>query len=92
MDNQNKKEYLDAIKALTLDNLRYLPHAPSVQMQSVPPDTLSFEDYGEAEDASIDETGGPELDKYGLQRRPHYHEYYDSDRDNDRLDVTRLAA
>ena len=50
MDNQNKKEYLDAIKALTLDNLRYLPHAPSVQMQTVPPDTLSFEDYGEQDD------------------------------------------
>lgn len=53
MDNQNKKEYLETIKSLTLDNLRYLPHAPSVQMQTVPPDTLSFEDYGEADDLDM---------------------------------------
>ena len=53
MDNQNKKEYLETIKSLTLDNLRYLPHAPSVQMQTVPPDTLSFEDYGEADDLGM---------------------------------------
>ena len=43
IDNQNTRQYLDSIKATVIDNLRLLPHSPSVQMQQVPPDMLSME-------------------------------------------------
>lgn len=34
-DNMNSKSYLGAIKVQVLENLRYIQHAPSVQMQEV---------------------------------------------------------
>ncbi|KHN78381.1 Histone deacetylase 3 [Toxocara canis] len=37
-ENQNTKEYIMAIKQEVLDHLRQIRHAPSVQMQEVPPD------------------------------------------------------
>ena len=43
IENQNTRQYLDTIKATVIDNLRLLPHSPSVQMQQVPPDMLSME-------------------------------------------------
>lgn len=89
LDNQNKKEYLESIKSHTLDNLRHLGHAPSVQMHDVPPDALSFDDYGEAEDDAADITGGSGVNKYGLTKKPHYHEYYEDDRDQDTDEVFR---
>ncbi len=33
MTNQNNREYLNKIKARLFENLRLIPHAPSVQMQ-----------------------------------------------------------
>uniref|UniRef100_A0A915B029 Histone deacetylase n=1 Tax=Parascaris univalens TaxID=6257 RepID=A0A915B029_PARUN len=39
-ENQNTKEYITAIKQEVLDHLRQIRHAPSVQMQEVPPDLL----------------------------------------------------
>lgn len=83
LDNHNKKEYLESIKIHTLDNLRNLPHAPSVQMQTVPPDALSFEDYDQREDDVIDQSGVV-LNKHGLEPKQHYHEYYEDDFDQDR--------
>ena len=64
-------------------------HAPSVQMHDVPPDALSFDDYGEAEDDTADITGGSGVNKYGLTKKPHYHEYYEDDRDQDTNEVFR---
>ena len=43
IENQNTRQYLETIKATVIDNLRLLPHSPSVQMQQVPPDMLSME-------------------------------------------------
>ncbi|KAJ6967427.1 hypothetical protein NC652_004854 [Populus alba x Populus x berolinensis] len=37
-ENLNSKSYLSTIKMQVLDNLRCIQHAPSVQMQEVPPD------------------------------------------------------
>lgn len=34
-ENLNTKSYISTIKAQILDNLRYIQHAPSVQMQEV---------------------------------------------------------
>lgn len=42
-ENQNSKEYINAIKQEVLDHLRQIRTAPSVQMQEVPPDLLDFE-------------------------------------------------
>lgn len=43
IENQNPRPYLDSIKQAVIENLRILPHSPSVQMQQVPPDMLSME-------------------------------------------------
>ncbi|MCP9261530.1 Histone deacetylase [Dirofilaria immitis] len=39
-ENQNTKEYIAALKQEVLDHLRQIRHAPSVQMQEIPPDLL----------------------------------------------------
>lgn len=36
-ENNNDREYLEKLKIKVLENLRCLPHAPSVQLQEVPP-------------------------------------------------------
>eukprot|EP00731_Ephydatia_muelleri_P031772 Em0023g279a len=40
MTNQNTAEYLNKIKARLFENLRMIPHAPSVQTQAIPEDGL----------------------------------------------------
>ncbi|CAI8013216.1 Probable histone deacetylase 1-B, partial [Geodia barretti] len=40
MTNQNTPEYLNKIKARLFENLRLIPHAPSVPMQSIPEDMI----------------------------------------------------
>uniref|UniRef100_A0A4W5NCV6 Histone deacetylase 2 n=1 Tax=Hucho hucho TaxID=62062 RepID=A0A4W5NCV6_9TELE len=40
MTNQNTLEYMDKIKQRLFENLRMLPHAPGVQMQTVPEDAI----------------------------------------------------
>ena len=52
-------------------------------MQTVPPDALSFENYDKREDEVIDQSGVV-LDKHGLEKKQHYHEYYEDDFDQDR--------
>lgn len=41
--NQNSKQYMDSIRQTVFDHLKNIQHAPSVQMQDVPPDIFSFE-------------------------------------------------
>ena len=36
-------QYLDSLKQFVHENLKYLSHAPSVQMQDVPPDSLNMD-------------------------------------------------
>jgi histone deacetylase 1/2 len=43
MPNQNTVEYLEKIKNRLLENLRMLPHAPGVQVQDIPEDTINVE-------------------------------------------------
>lgn len=43
IENQNTRQYLETIKQTIIENLRLLPHSPSVQMQQVPPDLLNLE-------------------------------------------------
>lgn len=37
-ENKNTKKYLESMKIKILDQLRYIQHAPSVQLQEIPPD------------------------------------------------------
>lgn len=37
-------QYLDAIRQFIHENLKYLSHAPSVQMQDIPTDIFNMED------------------------------------------------
>ncbi|KAL7751528.1 histone deacetylase [Sorochytrium milnesiophthora] len=50
MENYNTPEYLDKVKSLLLENLRYIQHAPSVQMQPVPSDDTAMPDVHTNED------------------------------------------
>ncbi|XP_013778811.1 histone deacetylase 1 [Limulus polyphemus] len=47
MANQNTPEYLEKIKTRLFENLRMLPHAPGVQMQPIPEDTIDQESEDE---------------------------------------------
>lgn len=53
MPNQNSREYLERIKNRLHENLRMLPHSPSVQMHAIPDDT-----FGEIEED--DDTRNPD--------------------------------
>ncbi|OQR76576.1 histone deacetylase 3-like [Tropilaelaps mercedesae] len=48
-ENANSKQYLEAIIKYTTENLRCLDHAPSVQMQDVPPDLADIGDVDQEE-------------------------------------------
>lgn len=78
MENQNTRQYLEQIKQHVIENLRYLPHSPSVQMQQVPPDMLSME-LTEEPPSDVRETQH-ETDI----RIEHPGEYYDTEQDQDR--------
>ena len=42
-------QYLDNIKYTVLENLKAMTHAPSVQMQDVPPDLLNVDNTEESD-------------------------------------------
>merc|ERR1712110_926080 len=50
MTNQNTPEYMDKIKTRLFENLRMLPHAPGVQMASIPEDGVTLKEESEAAD------------------------------------------
>lgn len=49
IDNKNSKKYLESVRHEILEQVRYLNHAPSVQMYEIPPDLTGLTD--EEEDA-----------------------------------------
>ncbi|GMT37455.1 hypothetical protein PFISCL1PPCAC_28752 [Pristionchus fissidentatus] len=59
-ENQNTKEYLQAIKVEVLENLRQVKGAPSVQMQGVPEDFFNSDRVFREEERDIDESGRDE--------------------------------
>lgn len=44
MQNQNTPDYLDKIKTRLFENMRMIPHAPGVQMQPIPEDSVHDSD------------------------------------------------
>ncbi|KAI9136918.1 hypothetical protein BKA69DRAFT_1101288 [Paraphysoderma sedebokerense] len=53
MDNLNTREYLEKVKTRIIENLRHIQHAPSVQMQPVPPDPVLDEIDEDKEDPDV---------------------------------------
>ncbi|KAK7262193.1 hypothetical protein RJT34_29755 [Clitoria ternatea] len=78
IENLNSKSYLGTIKMQVLENLRCIQHAPSVQMQEVPPD-FYIPDFDEDEQNPDERIDQHAQDKH-IQRDD---EYYEGDNDND---------
>ena len=55
MVNQNTKEYVDKIRSRLLENLRMLPHTPSVQMAEIPEDGININKDEEMDTTDPDE-------------------------------------
>lgn len=47
IDNKNSKKYLDSVRQTIMEQIRYLTHAPSVQMREIPPDLTGLTDEEE---------------------------------------------
>ncbi|XP_067662888.1 histone deacetylase 3-like [Haliotis asinina] len=77
-ENLNTKQYLDHIRQTIHENLKNLIHAPSVQMQDIPPDLLNLENI-EEQDPDI-RNHQDDVDK----RVEPANEFYDGDKDNDK--------
>merc|ERR1719162_2254217 len=61
MTNQNTPEYMDKIKTRLFENLRMLPHAPGVQMATIPEDGVTLKEESEgADDADPDKQIEPD--------------------------------
>uniref|UniRef100_A0A3Q7IZG2 Histone deacetylase n=1 Tax=Solanum lycopersicum TaxID=4081 RepID=A0A3Q7IZG2_SOLLC len=78
IENLNSKSYIGTIKMQVMENLRCLQHAPSVQMQEVPPD-FYIPDFDEDEQNPDERVNQHTQDKH-IQRDD---EYYEGDHDND---------
>ncbi|XP_033636337.1 histone deacetylase 3-like [Asterias rubens] len=80
IENLNTKQYIDQVRQTVQENLKCIAHAPSVQMQDVPPDLLS-----------LDETEEPDPDvrsstKEQDERIEAANEFYDGEKDQDKED------
>jgi len=60
MDNANSKEYLEKILVQVLENMKRTMHAPSVQMQDVPRESMAMDDEEEAALDDLDEDENPD--------------------------------
>ncbi|CAL8099905.1 unnamed protein product [Orchesella dallaii] len=76
-DNANPKHYLELIVKHVCENLKLLQHAPSVQIQDIPPDALSLENIDEYN--PDDRISQADEDK----RIDAANEFYDGDNDVD---------
>lgn len=88
MPNQNSSEYLEKIKCKLIENLRMIPHAPSVQMTAIPDDAINMEEneaeqMDASEDANADRRGGGQIQKD--KRIVNDQDMSDSDTEDDAL-------
>ncbi|XP_064604172.1 histone deacetylase 3-like [Liolophura sinensis] len=79
-ENLNSKQYLDSIRQTVHESLKNLNHAPSVQMQDVPPDLLTVDNTEESDPDVRNHQN--EVDR----RVEPANEFYDGDKDNDKDD------
>jgi len=88
MENQNKRDTLEQNTMRIIQNLKNLQHAPSVQMNPVPPDHVirSQQTLQEMEDANPDKRLDASYNRDGSMRREDERELYDNERDVDHVD------
>jgi histone deacetylase 3 len=79
-DNANTRQYLETLRQFIHENLRHLPHSPSVQMQDIPSDMIDLDNLDE-----LDPDTRTNQDDIDRQVEP-ANEFYDGDRDNDKDD------
>ncbi|CAK9303780.1 unnamed protein product [Gordionus sp. m RMFG-2023] len=78
MTNQNTMEYLDRIKVKLFENLRMLPHAPGVQIQTIPEDGVDITDGVEEEEKNNPDE--PRISIFSSDKRvAKDEEFYDSE-------------
>lgn len=93
MENKNTPEKLQSLVSSIFQNLKHLTAAPSVQMQTIPPDFfIPRETAQDQEDAAPDTRITAGLTADGAERRSHPAEFFDSDRDNDRRGSAATAT
>ena len=61
IDNKNSKKYLELVKETVLEQLRFLQHAPLVQMQEIPPDIAGITEEEEEAIRALNEEQNEEM-------------------------------
>jgi len=85
MENANSHEYLEKIKIAVIENLKKTAHAPSVQMQDVPRQSMGMSDDQEAEldDRDEDENQDIRMTQRQWEKRVERHDEYEESDDED---------
>nr|QVX32609.1 HDAC3 [Platynereis dumerilii] len=78
-ENLNTRQYLESIRQFIHENLKYLSHAPSVQMQDIPTDIFNLEDP--EENLNPDIRNHQETEDRRIEPN---NEFYDGEQDNDK--------
>lgn len=85
MENANSYEYLEKIKIAVIENLKRTAHAPSVQMQDVPRQSMGMSDDQDAEldDRDEDENPDARLTQRQWEKRVERQDEYEESDDED---------
>lgn len=85
MENANSYEYLEKIKIAVIENLKRTAHAPSVQMQDVPRQSLGMSDDQDAEldDRDEDENKDVRMTQRQWEKRVERQDEYEESDDED---------
>ena len=85
MENANSYEYLEKIKIAVIENLKRTAHAPSVQMQDVPRQSMGMSDDQEAEldDRDEDENQDVRMTQRQWEKRVERQDEYEESDDED---------
>jgi len=81
IENHNTRQFLDTIRQTVHDNLKNIAHAPSVQLQDVPPSFFELDNANNQEEETMDMN----TEQYAIMNDKIManNEYYDSSKDND---------
>lgn len=85
MTNYNTRDFLEAIRIKTLENLRHLTGAPSVQMQELPPTNFDYND--DDDDDKVD----PDVSDPPNGKKEPRNEFFDSKKDQG-MEVDALSS
>ncbi|ESO02031.1 hypothetical protein HELRODRAFT_65955 [Helobdella robusta] len=78
-ENLNTRQYLDTLKQFIHENLRHLPHSPSVQLQDISPELINLDNMDDVDPDLVRNTFDDPNKKPEASN-----EFYDGDKDNDK--------